>query len=64
MKIERIISVVDSHTSGEPTRVVTGGLPPIPGETMYEKKEFFQKNMDFIRTTLILEPVILEQKLA
>lgn len=56
MRIERIISTVDSHTAGEPTRIIVGGLPPIPGKTMQEKKEFFRKKLDFIRTSLLHEP--------
>ena len=56
MQIERIISTVDSHTAGEPTRIITGGLPPILGKTMLERYEFFKKELDFIRTTLLHEP--------
>jgi len=56
MKIERIVTTVDSHTAGEPTRVITGGLPHIPGETMTEKMDYFRLNLDFIRTALINEP--------
>jgi proline racemase/trans-L-3-hydroxyproline dehydratase len=56
MRLERIITTVDSHTAGEPTRVITGGLPHIPGNTMAEKMEYFRANLDFIRTTIIHEP--------
>lgn len=54
--IRKIIVTIDSHTEGEPTRIVIGGLPNIPGKTMVEKKEYFEKNLDFIRTALMLEP--------
>ncbi len=56
MNISRSIIAVDSHTMGEPTRVVTGGIPNIPGNSMPEKKEFLKKNMDHLRRAIMLEP--------
>lgn len=56
MKFSKSLHVVDSHTMGEPTRILIGGLPAIPGNTMPEKKEYLEKNMDYVRTTLMLEP--------
>lgn len=50
------IFTVDSHTMGEPTRVVIGGIPYIPGNSMAEKRDNLQSNMDYIRKTLMLEP--------
>ncbi|MBM2615682.1 proline racemase family protein [Actinoplanes sp. LDG1-06] len=32
------MSAIDSHTAGEPTRVITGGLPPLTGVTLAEKQ--------------------------
>ncbi|MER8184203.1 proline racemase family protein [Kitasatospora sp. NPDC094015] len=32
------ISTVDYHTAGEPFRIVTGGLPPVPGDTVAERR--------------------------
>ena len=43
MKAMRMINAVDSHTMGEPTRIITGGVPVIPGNTMPEKKEYLEK---------------------
>jgi proline racemase len=56
MNISRSIIAVDSHTMGEPTRVVTGGIPNIPGNSMPEKKDFLEKNMDHLRRAIMLEP--------
>jgi len=56
MRFIRSIYTVDSHTMGEPTRVVIGGIPNIPGKTMMEKKEYLQKNYDHIRRGIMLEP--------
>ena len=33
MRAARYFAAVDSHTEGMPTRVVTGGVGPIPGAT-------------------------------
>ncbi|WP_123052677.1 proline racemase [Clostridium sp. JN-1] len=56
MKIQKSIFAVDSHTMGEPTRIVVGGVPNIPGKTMPEKKEYLEKHMDYLRTAIMLEP--------
>ena len=56
MIFSRGIQAIDSHTAGEPTRIITGGIPHIPGKTMAEKKEYLEKNLDHIRTALMLEP--------
>jgi proline racemase len=56
MNISRSFHVVDSHTSGMPTRVLIEGSPTPKGRSMSEKKDYFRKNFDFIRTTLMQEP--------
>lgn len=56
MRFYKSIHAIDSHTMGEPTRIIVGGVPSIPGKTMAEKKEYLQKNMDDIRTGIMLEP--------
>ena len=56
MQITRMINAVDSHTMGEPTRIVTGGIPSIPGKTMPEKKAYLEDNLDYLRTGIMLEP--------
>ncbi|WMM24979.1 proline racemase [Tissierella sp. MB52-C2] len=56
MNFSKSLQAIDSHTMGEATRIVTGGLPVIPGSTMSEKKEYLEKNLDYIRTALMHEP--------
>lgn len=56
MKLARVISAVDSHTVGQPTRVITGGIPHLPGRTMAEKRDYFRARFDYLRTALMLEP--------
>lgn len=56
MRFVKSIYAVDSHTMGEPTRVVVGGIPNVPGNTMMEKKHYLEEHYDNIRTALMLEP--------
>lgn len=56
MRFQRVISAVDSHTEGEPARVVTGGVPPIPGQTFQEKWQWAKENLEDLRTMLMFEP--------
>src|ERR671919_770822 len=56
MHTHRVISAVDSHTEGMPTRVVTGGGGPIPGASMLERKLHFERHMDDLRLLLMREP--------
>ena len=56
MRFVKSIQAVDSHTMGEPTRIVTGGIPSIKGNTMPEKKAYLENNMDYIRTAIMHEP--------
>ncbi len=56
VRFSRIISTIDTHTAGEPTRIVLSGLPPIPGTTMAERKRYMMEHLDHIRTLLMHEP--------
>lgn len=56
MRISRMITAVDTHTAGEPTRVVTGGTPYIRGNTVQEKKQWMATNCDYLRKMLMWEP--------
>ena len=56
MRAARYLAAVDSHTEGMPTRVVTGGVGPIPGVTMLERKLHFEAEMDDLRLLLMREP--------
>jgi proline racemase len=50
------ILAIDSHAGGEPARLVVGGLPPIPGETINDKRLYLSRNLDDIRLRLTREP--------
>jgi len=56
VKAERVLHVIDTHTEGEPTRVVLAGLPRLKGSTLAEKRGFMKENFDWLRTALLLEP--------
>ena len=56
MKFSRIITAIDTHSSGEATRIIIGGIPKLPGKTMAEKQAYFQKHFDHLRTALLQEP--------
>lgn len=52
----RKLRVVDSHTEGEPTRVVVEGMPHLNSETMQGKVDELRREHDGIRTGLVCEP--------
>ena len=56
MRPVRRITAVDSHTEGMPTRVVTSGIDPIPGDTMNERRLHFVAHLDHLRHFLMDEP--------
>jgi 4-hydroxyproline epimerase len=52
----RKISVIDSHTGGEPTRVVVSGGPELRGKSVAERLESFRKEHDRFRSAIVNEP--------
>ena len=48
---------IDGHTCGNPVRVVAGGaIPALKGATMFERRQHFLAEHDWIRTALMFEP--------
>jgi proline racemase len=56
MRATRYFTAVDSHTEGMPTRVITGGLAALPGDSMRERREHFVAQLDDLRLLLMREP--------
>jgi proline racemase len=56
MRTRNVYHAVDSHTEGMPTRVVTGGVGVIPGDTMAARRLYFMEHLDHLRTLLMYEP--------
>ncbi|MEA2008998.1 MAG: proline racemase family protein, partial [Chloroflexota bacterium] len=52
---DRIVTI-DSHTAGEPTRLIIGGVPSLPGETVADKRLYLMRELDHIRLQLTREP--------
>ncbi|MFQ5524217.1 MAG: proline racemase family protein [Acidimicrobiia bacterium] len=52
----RRFTVIDSHTGGEPFRVVVDGLPDIPGDTVPERRRHASEHLDDLRRILMWEP--------
>jgi proline racemase len=50
------LTTIDAHTGGEPFRVVTGGWPAIPGETILARRRYAMAHHDHLRRALMLEP--------
>ncbi|SLN32492.1 proline racemase family protein [Oceanibacterium hippocampi] len=50
------ITTDEMHTGGEPVRIVTGGLPPIEGRTILDKRRYTRDHLDRYRRLLMHEP--------
>ncbi len=56
MRWNKTLTVVDCHAEGEIGQVVTGGVPAIPGATVFEKRVYLQDNLDDLRKLILFEP--------
>jgi proline racemase len=50
------IDIVDSHTEGEPTRVVVGGWPELQGDSMAARRDDLLHRHDRLRQAVVCEP--------
>lgn len=50
------VSATDYHTAGEPFRIVSGGVGPIPGGTVLDRRAWAIENLDHVRRLLVYEP--------
>jgi proline racemase/trans-L-3-hydroxyproline dehydratase len=51
-----VIQTVDYHTGGEPFRIVVGGVEPLRGATVLEKRRDALERLDWVRQLLVYEP--------
>jgi len=51
-----IVDTVDYHTAGEPFRIVTGGVEPLAGATILDKRRDALARLDDVRKLLVFEP--------
>lgn len=56
MELMKRFTSIDTHTGGEPLRIITGGIPRLRGQTILEKRQFFRAYHDDIRRILMFEP--------
>jgi 4-hydroxyproline epimerase len=56
MGSQKSVFVVDSHTEGEPTRVVVSGGPDLGTGTLLERLERFRAEFDGFRSGVVCEP--------
>src|SRR5258707_15241722 len=52
----KILHFIDSHTGGEPTRLVTSGGPDLGGGTLAERLENLRTKHDDWRSGVVTEP--------
>jgi proline racemase len=50
------VTTTDYHTAGEPFRIVTGGVAPLEGATILDKRRFALERLDDVRKLLVFEP--------
>lgn len=56
MTVVRTITVIDSHTAGEPTRVVVAGGPDLGGGSVADRCRRFREDFDAFRSLVVNEP--------
>lgn len=56
MKPETTLQLMDTHAGGDVSRIVTGGVGPLPGNTVRAQMEYLRDNADGLRTLLLKEP--------
>jgi 4-hydroxyproline epimerase len=54
--MSRRVDVIDSHTGGEPTRVVMAGGPDLGGGSMVKRLDHFRSAHDNFRSAVVNEP--------
>jgi proline racemase len=55
-RLTNLIHAYDAHACGEPGRVIVGGVPDVPGATMFEKMCYLRDHMDELRLRMLREP--------
>ncbi|PDQ21294.1 hypothetical protein CN311_09885 [Mesorhizobium sanjuanii] len=56
MNLDRVITVVGAHAEGEVGRVITGGVLPPRGATMFERMEALERDSAWLRNMLLFDP--------
>ena len=56
MRLSGMLHAIDLHAAGEPGRVIVGGVPDVPGRTMFDKMTWLQTHNDGLRLRMLREP--------
>ena len=56
MRLAKSFDVVGLHCEGEIGNVIVGGVGPVPGETMLDKRKYLTEQRDWIRKLALQEP--------
>ncbi len=54
--MQKRIQIIDSHTGGEPTRVVIAGGPDLGGGSVADRQKVFREQQDRFRSAVVNEP--------
>ena len=50
------LELIDTHAGGDVSRIVTGGVPPLPGVSVREQMHYLRDHADGLRRLLLEEP--------
>lgn len=56
MKPELTLQLMDTHAGGDVSRIVTGGIAELPGDTVRARMEYLRDHADGLRRLLLEEP--------
>jgi proline racemase len=56
MRARRVITVIGAHAEGEVGKVITGGVLPPPGASVFEQQQWLMHHDDGLRKFLLYEP--------
>ncbi|RYM05022.1 proline racemase [Sporolactobacillus sp. THM7-7] len=56
MRLDKIVTTIDTHTGGNPTRTIVSGAPKLKGKTMSERMLYMKHHCDWFRQALMFEP--------
>lgn len=55
-RLAAAVEAVDAYAAGEPGRVIVGGVPDVPGATMFDKMTWLHAEGDDLRRRMLREP--------
>lgn len=56
MRLDKIVTTIDTHTGGNPTRTIISGIPKLKGASMSERMLYMKHHCDWFRQALMYEP--------